>query len=54
MDREAYRFGQRPLDGKITCEAARAAYGVVLTPGGAVVDEVATQGAREALRHPDV
>jgi N-methylhydantoinase B len=54
LDRDPALVLADVLDGKITCEAARAAYGVVLTPEGAVVDEVATKEAREALRHPDV
>jgi N-methylhydantoinase B len=50
LDRDPELVLADVLDAKITPEAARAAYGVVLTPGGAV-DEVATKGAREALRH---
>ena len=38
------------LDRKITREAARAAYGVVLAADGDAVDDVATKDAREALR----
>jgi N-methylhydantoinase B len=38
------------LDGKISPEIARAAYGVVLTPAGDLVDEIATKECREALR----
>jgi len=38
------------LDGKITREATRRAYGVVLTAGGDAVDELATKAAREPLR----
>ncbi len=38
------------LDRKITREAARAAYGVVLAADGDAVDDVATKEAREALR----
>jgi N-methylhydantoinase B len=38
------------LDGKISPEIARAAYGVVLTRAGDLVDEIATKECREALR----
>jgi N-methylhydantoinase B len=38
------------LDGKVSPEAARAAYGVVLTDAGDAVDELATKECREALR----
>ena len=38
------------LDGKITANAARAEYGVVLTPDGTAVDEVKTKESRAALR----
>jgi N-methylhydantoinase B len=38
------------LDGKISPEVARAAYGVVLTPAGDLVDEIATKERREVLR----
>ena len=38
------------LDRKVSREAARGAYGVVLAPDGARVDELATKECREALR----
>jgi N-methylhydantoinase B len=38
------------LDGKITPEAARGAYGVALTPDGDGIDDPATKEARESLR----
>ena len=38
------------LDGKITSEAARSAYGVVLAARDDAVDEIATKEAREAIR----
>ena len=51
LDRDPALVLADVLDGKITSEAARAAYGVALTPEGVAVDEVATKEAREALRH---
>ena len=54
LDRDPAMVLADVLDGKITRDAARGAYGVVLTPEGAAVDEVATKEAREALRHRDV
>jgi N-methylhydantoinase B len=44
-----YRF-EDCLDGKVSRESARATYGVVFTPDGAAVDELATKESREALR----
>ncbi len=38
------------LDGKVSRESARESYGVVLTPDGGAVDEVATKERRESLR----
>ena len=38
------------LDGKVSRDSAREAYGVVLTADGDAVDEVATKECREALR----
>ena len=38
------------LDGKVSREAARDAYGVVLAADGDAVDELATKERREALR----
>jgi hypothetical protein len=38
------------LDRTVSIDAARTAYGVVLTPGGTAVDHDATKECREALR----
>src|SRR5262245_8338275 len=38
------------LDGKVSRESARDAYGVVLAAGGAAIDEEATKECRESLR----
>ena len=38
------------LDGKVSAAAAPEAYGVVLTPDGAAVDEVKTKESRERRR----
>lgn len=38
------------LDGKVSREVARGAYGVALTPAGDAVDEIATKECREAFR----
>jgi len=38
------------LDRKVSREAAREAYGVVLTPEGDALDELGTKECREALR----
>ncbi len=38
------------LDGKVSRETARESYGVVLTPDGDTVDEIATKECRAALR----
>ena len=54
LDRDPALVLADVLDAKITRGAARAAYGVVLTPEGAAVDEVATKEAREARRRRDV
>ena len=50
LERDPARVLADVLDGKITREAARAAYGVVLAAEGGAVDEVATKELREALR----
>ncbi|MGH7339568.1 MAG: hydantoinase B/oxoprolinase family protein, partial [Candidatus Rokuibacteriota bacterium] len=50
LDRDPERVLADVLDGKITPEAARALYAVVLTAEGDAVDDVATKEAREALR----
>jgi N-methylhydantoinase B len=38
------------LDGKVSTEAARTAYGVIVTPAGTAVDHEGTKSVREALR----
>jgi N-methylhydantoinase B len=38
------------LDGKVSRQSAHDAYGVVLTPDGAAVDELATKERRESMR----
>jgi N-methylhydantoinase B len=49
LDRDPEAVRADVLDGKVSGEAARAAYGVVLG-GGHAVDEIATKARREALR----
>jgi N-methylhydantoinase B len=49
LDRDSARVAADLRDGKITPEAARRTYGVVVEPGGDA-DEAATKQAREALR----
>jgi N-methylhydantoinase B len=50
LDRDPELVLADVLDAKITSEAARGAYGVVLTTEGDAVDDVVTKEAREALR----
>lgn len=50
LDRDAALVLIDVLDRKISPEAARARYGVVLTPEGDAVDERATKECRESLR----
>jgi N-methylhydantoinase B len=50
LERDPDRVLADVLDGKISAEAARADYGVVLLPAGAGVHHDATKAAREALR----
>jgi N-methylhydantoinase B len=50
LDRDPELVLADVLDRKITREAARGAYGVVLAADGAAIDEIATKEAREALR----
>jgi N-methylhydantoinase B len=50
LDRDPALVLDDVLDGKISAAVARGAYGVVLTPDGASVVEVATKECREALR----
>jgi N-methylhydantoinase B len=50
LDREASAVLADVLDGKVSRESAREQYGVVATPDGAQVDEVATKDRREAMR----
>ena len=50
LDRDPERVLGDILDGKVSRESAREAYGVVLTASGGAVDEVATKECREALR----
>jgi N-methylhydantoinase B len=50
LDRDPDRVLADVLDGKITREAGRAVYGVVLTADGDGVHELATKEAREARR----
>jgi N-methylhydantoinase B len=50
LERDPARVLADVLDGKITREAARAVYGVVLAAEGDAVDEVATKASREARR----
>jgi N-methylhydantoinase B len=50
LDRDPERVLADVLDGKVSREAARGAYGVVFTAGGDTVDEPATKDCREAAR----
>lgn len=50
LDRDPELVRADVLDRKVSPEAAREAYGVVLTPAGDAVDELATKECREALR----
>jgi len=50
LDRDPERTLGDVLDGKVSRESAREAYGVVLTPDGAAVDEMGTKECRETLR----
>jgi N-methylhydantoinase B len=49
-EREPQRVLDDVLDGKVSLEAARNAYGVVLDEGGNAVDEKATESSRGELR----
>jgi N-methylhydantoinase B len=49
IERDTGRVLADVQDGKVSREAARDAYGVVLVPGGDAVDEIATKERREAL-----
>jgi N-methylhydantoinase B len=49
LERDPDRVLADVLDGKVSAEAARAAYGVVLTPDGRGVDHDSTKSIREAL-----
>jgi N-methylhydantoinase B len=50
LDRDPAAVFADVLDGKISAALAITAYGVVLTPDGASVDEVKTKNSRDALR----
>ncbi|HYB42263.1 MAG TPA: hydantoinase B/oxoprolinase family protein, partial [Candidatus Methylomirabilis sp.] len=50
LERDPERVLADVLDGKISRESAAESYGVVLTPAGDAVDEVATKECREAWR----
>jgi N-methylhydantoinase B len=50
LERDPDRVLADVRDGKVTADAARAEYGVVLGEGGAAVDHDATKGLREGLR----
>ena len=50
LDRDPDRVLADVLDGKVSRESAREAYGVALAADGGSVDEVATKECREALR----
>jgi N-methylhydantoinase B len=50
LDRDPGLVRADVLDGKVSRESARETYGVVLTPDGGGVDEVATKERRAALR----
>ena len=50
LDREPELVLSDVLDRKVSREAAREAYGVVLTPEGGALDELGTKECREALR----
>ena len=50
LERDPERVLADVLDRKVSPEAARAEYGVVLLPGGAAVDHDATKACRETLR----
>jgi N-methylhydantoinase B len=50
LERDPARVLADVLDGKVTREAARAVYGIVLAAEGDAVDEVATKASREARR----
>ncbi|MCI0546951.1 MAG: hydantoinase B/oxoprolinase family protein [Candidatus Rokubacteria bacterium] len=50
LERDADLVLADVLDGKISTETARGAYGVVLAAGGAAVDHDGTKACREALR----
>ena len=50
LDRDPELVQGDVQDGKVSRESAREAYGVVLAPDGAAVDELATKECREALR----
>lgn len=50
LDRDPEMVLSDVLDRKVSLEAAREAYGVVLTPEGGALDELGTKECREALR----
>lgn len=50
LDRDPELVLSDVLDRKVSLEAAREAYGVVLTPEGGALDELGTKECREALR----
>jgi N-methylhydantoinase B len=50
LDRDPEMVQHDVLDGKVSRESAREAYGVVLAPDGGAVDEMSTKECREALR----
>ncbi|HLE44069.1 MAG TPA: hydantoinase B/oxoprolinase family protein, partial [Methylomirabilota bacterium] len=50
LEREEERVLEDVLDGKVSAEAARRDYGVVLDAAGREVDARATKARREALR----
>jgi N-methylhydantoinase B len=50
LDRDPELVLSDVLDRKVSREAAREAYGVVLTPEGGALDELGTKECREALR----
>ena len=50
LDRDPAAVLADLLDGKITAAEATKAYGVVLAPDGAAVDEVKTKESRAVLR----
>jgi len=53
LDRDPAAVCADVADGKVSAELALEAFGVVLTPGGAAVDEVKTKETRERRRRAD-